>query len=54
MTDGMFCVKYLSQYQEILSKARLFGTGKYRNWVEHCSVNTVILRVKHVKWQMRD
>ena len=29
MTDGMFCAKCLSQYQEILSKTRLFGTGKY-------------------------
>ena len=29
MTDGMFCVKCLSQYQEILSKTRLFGAGKY-------------------------
>ena len=29
MTDGMFCAKYLSQYQEILSKTQLFGTGKY-------------------------
>ena len=29
MTDCMFCAKYLSQYQEILSKTRLFGTGKY-------------------------
>ena len=28
MTDGMFCAKCLSQYQEILSKTRLFGTGK--------------------------
>ena len=27
MTDGMFCAKCLSQYQEILSKTRLFGTG---------------------------
>ena len=26
MTDGMFCAQYLSQYQEILSKMRLFGT----------------------------
>ena len=29
MTGGMFCAKCLSQYQEILSKTRLFGTGKY-------------------------
>ena len=29
MTDGMFCAKCLSQYQEILSKTRLFETGKY-------------------------
>ena len=29
MTDGIFCGNCLSQYQEILSKARLFGTGKY-------------------------
>ena len=29
MTDGMFCAKCLSQYQEILSKTRLFGTRKY-------------------------
>ena len=27
MTDGMFCAKCLSQYQEILSKTRLLGTG---------------------------
>ena len=27
--DGMFCANYLSQYQKILSKTRLFGTGKY-------------------------
>ena len=26
MTDGMFCAQCLSQYQEILSKTRLFGT----------------------------
>ena len=25
-TDGMFCAQCLSQYQEILSKTRLFGT----------------------------
>ena len=29
MTDGMFCAKCLSLYQEILSKTRLSGTGKY-------------------------
>ena len=29
MTDDMFCAKCLSQLQEILSKTRLFGTGKY-------------------------
>ena len=29
MTDGMFYAKCLSQYQEILSKMQLFGTGKY-------------------------
>ena len=29
MTDGKFCAKYMSQYQEILSKMRLFGIGKY-------------------------
>ena len=29
MTDGMFCTNCLSQYQEILSKTRLCGTGKY-------------------------
>ena len=29
MTDGVFCAKCLSQYQEILSKTRLFRTGKY-------------------------
>ena len=29
MTDGMFCVKCQTQYQEILSKTLLFGTGKY-------------------------
>ena len=28
MTDGMLCANCLSQYQEILSKTRLFGTGK--------------------------
>ena len=28
MTDGMFRAKCLSQYKEILSKTRLFGTGK--------------------------
>ena len=26
MTDGMFCARYLSQYQEIFPKTRLFGT----------------------------
>ena len=26
---GQFCAKYLSQYQKILSKTRLFRTGKY-------------------------
>ena len=29
MIDGMFCAKCLSLYQEILSKTRLSGTGKY-------------------------
>ena len=29
MTDDMFCANCLSQYQEILSKMRFFGPGKY-------------------------
>ena len=29
MTGGMFCANRLSQYQEILSKTRMFETGKY-------------------------
>ena len=29
MTDGRFCAKCMSQYQEILSKTPLFGIGKY-------------------------
>ena len=29
MTDSVFRAKCLSQYQEILSKTRVFGTGKY-------------------------
>ena len=38
MADSMLCAKCLSQYHEILSKARFFETGIYmRNWVEHCS-----------------
>ena len=42
MTDVSF-VPGVSQYQEILSKTRLFGTGKYselgniQNWIEHCN-----------------
>ena len=29
MTDSMFLAQCLSQYQEILSKTRLFGTRNY-------------------------
>ena len=48
MTDGMFCAQCLSQYQEILSKTRLFGTRNCSNWVDHCSERVLSLSVSEV------
>ena len=52
MTDGMFCANFLSQYQEILSKTRLFGTGIYSK--QGRTLYTFCRRGIVVEWLERD
>ena len=52
MTDGMFCAHCLSQYQEILSKTRLFGTRNCsklgRSLYNQCNMIAKITRCENL------
>ena len=52
LTDGMFCAKCLSQYQELFSKScqrrDCSELGNIRNWVEHCIFNVILRSANQV------